>query len=318
MKHDLKLFLTAAIMCAAALCIPTRGNSQQATPTPVPNSPAKLANAHKIVGSLSLSQKAYADAIKAFSSCIRLDPAASDCHGLRGDAYYATGQHDLAIADFSQVLKVTPNDSRSLIGRGRAYFSKARAVQDSRFDKENYSLALVDLEAASKLEPSIQPLKQMVDELRKLIADGERLAVLKADLVERGKRIKDSGAAMLMLGRFDTAISAFSSCIRANEKDAECWALRASAIAQKLAQKPAPLPAIREADAAAMRRDALADANRALELDPKQEIALIARGRIYSLEKLNDKAIADFRAALKHNPASTDAKAELKKLGVAP
>jgi tetratricopeptide (TPR) repeat protein len=62
----------------------------------------------------------------------------------------------------------------------------------------------------------------------------------------------------------------------------------------------------------------VASYNKAIELDPKDANALSNRGHAYRDLGNNEKAIADFRAALAINPTHDRALAHLKQLGVAP
>ena len=50
----------------------------------------------------------------------------------------------------------------------------------------------------------------------------------------------------------------------------------------------------------------MADVNKAIELDPKDDIALVDRGYIYEARGQNDQAIADYKHALEpDNPMAT-------------
>ena len=65
-------------------------------------------------------------------------------------------------------------------------------------------------------------------------------------------------------------------------------------------------------------QDALRDVNMALLLAPKNAAVIETRAEIYEKLKERDKAIADYREALKLDPKMKEAGAGLKRLGAKP
>ena len=61
----------------------------------------------------------------------------------RGLAYNNKGQHDRAIQDYDQAIKLNPNYAKAFSNRGNAYD-----------DKKQYDRAIQDFDQAIKLEPS--------------------------------------------------------------------------------------------------------------------------------------------------------------------
>ena len=65
-------------------------------------------------------------------------------------------------------------------------------------------------------------------------------------------------------------------------------------------------------------QDGLRDVNMALLLEPKNAAIIETRAEIYEKLKERDKAIADYREALKLDPKMTQASDGLKRLGATP
>ena len=65
-----------------------------------------------------------------------------DIYELRGLAYHRKGDEDRAIADYSALLKLQPNNVGALLDRG-----------DARRNKKDYAGAVADYGAAIKLAP---------------------------------------------------------------------------------------------------------------------------------------------------------------------
>ena len=61
---------------------------------------------------------------------------------------------------------------------------------------------------------------------------------------------------------------------------------------------------------------AIADYNRAIEVDPKYALAYSNRAIAYANKKDNGRAIADYRKALEFDPNNTFASDGLKRLGL--
>ncbi len=115
-------------------------------------------------------------AIEELSRRLTSSATAENFH-LRGVAYLAHGQHDQAIADFSESLRKTPRNAGALNNRGQANYLKGNyksAIPDftaaitidpksflylnnralAYIEIEQYNLAFADLQAALKLVPS--------------------------------------------------------------------------------------------------------------------------------------------------------------------
>ena len=60
----------------------------------------------------------------------------------------------------------------------------------------------------------------------------------------------------------------------------------------------------------------MADVNKAIELDPKDDVALVDRGYIYEALGQNENAIVDYKHGLDLNPDNTYARQSLRRLAV--
>ena len=93
---------------------------------------------------LCLAYNNQGDHDRAINNCdqaLRLKPAYLDAYRNRGHAYFNKGDNDRAIADYDQVLALGPNET-ALVQRGAAYHMKGDNVR-----------AIADLDQAVALDP---------------------------------------------------------------------------------------------------------------------------------------------------------------------
>ena len=75
-------------------------------------------------------------AIADFTEAIRLNPKLAQAYYNRGMIYRKKGDHDKAIADFTEAIRLNPKDATPYISRGIAYAAKRRPRQgDCRFHR---------------------------------------------------------------------------------------------------------------------------------------------------------------------------------------
>ena len=60
-------------------------------------------------------------AIQDYTEALRLDPQYAIAYYTRGYAYYDLGQYQLAIQDFNEAIRLHPQDALAYYGRGVAY-----------------------------------------------------------------------------------------------------------------------------------------------------------------------------------------------------
>ena len=85
-------------------------------------------------------------AIADFTLVIRLEPNYAGAYNNRGLAHRDGGNLDLAIADFNQAIRLDPNYASAYSNRGIAHF-----------DRGNLDLALADHDHAIRLDPNYVP-----------------------------------------------------------------------------------------------------------------------------------------------------------------
>ena len=89
-----------------------------------------------------LQNDAYELAIADFTQAIRIDPEHADAFLGRGIAYRRKGEYDSAITDLDQALRLRPDDADALSARGQAYLGK-----------EVYDSAIADFDEAIAMRP---------------------------------------------------------------------------------------------------------------------------------------------------------------------
>lgn len=72
-------------------------------------------------GNANANARNYKDAIKDYTSAIKLNPAFAEAFRNRGDAYYAQADYKDAIEDFSSAIKLNPHYAEAYYDRGDAY-----------------------------------------------------------------------------------------------------------------------------------------------------------------------------------------------------
>ena len=101
--------------------------------------------AHNLLGICHVRKGEHDKAIASYSQAMNLLPKEAVFPSNRGQAYYSKGDYDHAIEDLSAALKILPAYAIALQFRSKAYEKKG--------DQEN---AKKDLEAAKKLNPNLK------------------------------------------------------------------------------------------------------------------------------------------------------------------
>jgi tetratricopeptide (TPR) repeat protein len=94
----------------------------------------------------------YDRAIGDFTQAIRLDPNNKTAYRERGDAYYRKGDHDRAIADHTQAIRLDPAYDAAYNSRGSAYSGKG-----------DYDRAIADYTQAIRIDPNFEQAKNNLE-----------------------------------------------------------------------------------------------------------------------------------------------------------
>ena len=103
------------------------------------------------------TEKNFERAIEDFSETIKLEPDNPFAYYKRGLSYTNKKEFDLAIADFNAAIKIEPNKF------GHFYFDRALAYSF----KGNTDSAMSDLEMAIKIDPQNKDYCEAIEELKK-------------------------------------------------------------------------------------------------------------------------------------------------------
>jgi tetratricopeptide (TPR) repeat protein len=186
-------------------------------------------------------------AISDYDEAIRLDPKDAEFFAKRGDAYALKGEYDRAIADFDEAIKLDPKNAVAFRNRGNAYL-----------DKGDYDRAIADLDEAIRLNPK--------------------------DSIAFHNR----GQAYFRKGDYDRAIADFDAMIKLDPKNAYFLQRRGSAYTMK-----------------GQHNRAIADFDEAIRLNPEDASFIASRGKAYENSGDYDHAIRDYDQATRLKPNFT-------------
>lgn len=267
-------------------------------------------------------KKDYRAAVDEFGAALRLDPKYDFAILFRGRSNADMGNHAAAVGDYTQCLRVKPDHEVCYLFRGMSYIHL-----------RNYAAALRDLNAAIRIKPT------------NASAHGHRGLVHEA-LGQRQAAIRDYRAA-IRLGIDGDAVQKRLAALESGAAPpvAPAQAGDPEQYRQACHEPPNPQAGILactrriQAGGGANSKEqsdtfnsrawwrykagqyqlGLADADRAIALDPGSAPAYDTRGHIYRALGRRDAAIGDFRQALALNPnAGTRRSAQegLRALGV--
>ncbi|GHT84011.1 hypothetical protein FACS1894137_06500 [Spirochaetia bacterium] len=230
-------------------------------------------------GNITNDQKAIYDrAIADFTQAIRLDPNDAGAYCERGNAYVDKQDYDRAIADYNQAIRLDPNHTFAYNNRGSAYDAK-----------QDYDRAIADYNQAIRLDPNDASAynnrgnaylnKQDYD---RAIADYNQAIRLDPN---NALVYNNRGFAYFNKQDYDRAIADFNQAIRIDPNHTLAYNNRGNAYYNK-----------GDYDRA------IADFNQAIRIDPNDAGAYCERGEAYAGKQDYDRAIADFNQAIKLDP----------------
>jgi tetratricopeptide (TPR) repeat protein len=227
----------------------------------------------------------------------------------RGVAYLSKSDHDRALTDFNDAIKLRPNQVLAYFNRAAVYFTKQdydRALDDLKQTiklqpdfalaylkrgsvyhvKGDSDRALADFNQAIKLQPNSALFYTVRGEVyanrghhERAIADFNEAIKLQPDLIENYLRRAGSYREK---GDYDRAFADHNQALQLAPENADAYNSRGWALAQK-----------GDFD------HALDDLNQALKLKPEEANYYDSRGFIYAGKGEYDRAMADYNQALK-------------------
>ncbi|MDR0588719.1 MAG: tetratricopeptide repeat protein [Burkholderiales bacterium] len=263
----------------------------------------------------------------------KLSPKTAKAYIGRGRVYLAEGNNDLAIDDFTQAIRLNPNDASAYNYRGFSQYTKTYSLEDIERAVADYNLAI-------RLDPSYVPAyinrghvysgkasvygqksfyPLAVEDFNKVVA----LCSVSSDAyIYRGKMY-------LWNKRYDKALADVNHAIELDPKNIIAYVVRSNIhihtkdyqLAIEDYNKVIDLYSIfspfekwevyRDRGIVFYRLGefdhALADFNKVLELDPKNKIVYFNRGLVYYKQGDYDRAIADFDLNCKFYPKHKEA-----------
>jgi tetratricopeptide (TPR) repeat protein len=187
----------------------------------------------------------------------------------RGILFGSRGDFDLAIEDFTEAIKLDPDNAAAYLQRSKALHAGVSKVSnlDENFEfiisgsgysektRDVYNSALEDASTAIKLSPAL------------------------ASAYHNRARLYND------MGEYDKAISDYTQAIRLDPNDASAYNGRGVTYSDK-----------KDYD------KAIADYTQAIRLDPNFALAYYNRGRAYGNKGDYDRAIADYTQAIRLDP----------------
>jgi tetratricopeptide (TPR) repeat protein len=196
----------------------------------------------------------------------------------RGEAWFLKGELDKAIADYTEAIRLDPQDAAAFHNRGLAWSNK-----------QEHDQAIADFNEAIRLDPQLASaygirgtIWSKKGEHDKAIADFNEAIRLDPRLASAHN---NRGITWSKQGEHDKAIADFNEAIELDPKNASAFHNRGNAWSNKQQHD-----------------QAIADYTAAIRLDPKDAAAYSNRGIEWGSKGEYDKAIADFNAAIQLDP----------------
>jgi len=234
-------------------------------------------------GVLYYKQKKWELALADYTQALKINPQYVDAYYNRGLVYSKQEKWELALADYTQALKINPQYADAYINRGSFYY-----------EQKKWELALANFNQALKINP------QYVDAYynRGLVySKQEKWELALADFNQALKINPQYADAYYSRGlvyykqeKWELALADLNQALKINPQYVDAYIGRGVLYYEQKKQELA-----------------LADFNQALKINPQLADAYIGRGVLYYEQKKQELALADFNQALKINPQLADA-----------
>jgi tetratricopeptide (TPR) repeat protein len=231
----------------------------------------------------SAQQQVFEKAIADFTQAIRLDPNNALAYGERGNAYADKGDYDRAIADHTRTIKLDPNNAAAYSNRGLAYYYKV-----------DYDRAIADYTQSIKLDPNFALAYYnrglayyYKGDYDRAVADYTQSIRLDPN---HALAYYNRGLAYYYKGDYDRAITDYTQVIRFDPNYVDAYYNRGLAYYYK-----------------ADYDRAIADCTQVIRLDPNYANAYYNRGLAYYYKGDYDRAITDYTQVIRFDPNYADA-----------
>lgn len=200
-------------------------------------------------GTDALKRSEYDVAVARFSNAIRLAPEDAEAWGKRGEAYAGKGDSGHALSDCAQAIKLAPTSSAGYRRCGYVHFHA-----------KDFERAVADYDTAIKLDPRV------------------------------ASAYEQRGLAYFYLSKTDRAILDFNQALMLDPSSSDTYVLRGNAWFMKGDFNRAE-----------------DDYNRGIKVDPKNPYAYLCRGVAAAYRHAFDDAIADLNRAISLDPSYKEA-----------
>ena len=225
----------------------------------------------------------YDRAIADYTQAIRLEPDNAFAYTSRGVAYAGKGDYDRAIADHTQAIRLNPNFANAYSNRGIAYAYKG-----------DYDRAIADHTQAIRLNPNFASAYSNRGNVYAYKGDNDRAIADHTQAIKLDPNFANAyisrGVAYVGKSDYDQAIADYTQAIRLDPDNALAYSNRGNIYTGKS-----------DYDLA------ITDYTQAIRLNPNNADVYYARGIAYALKSDYDRAIADHTQAIQLNPNNADA-----------
>jgi tetratricopeptide (TPR) repeat protein len=178
------------------------------------------------------------DELSRLNEAIRLDPKHADPYFERGSVYSGIGDHDRAIADYTNAISLGPKNAELYAKRGREYSAKA-----------DYDRAIADYSESIRLnfEDDYDRLRNVCtydvyhDRGKAYVAKGDYdhaiadfSEAMSLDFPSSTHHRRQRAGAYAARGDYDNAIADYDELIKLNPKDADAYHLRGTAMLRRM------------------------------------------------------------------------------------
>lgn len=221
----------------------------------------------------------FEEAIADYTDSIRLDPQNANTYYNRGVIYQEEKQdYDRAIADYGEAIRLNPRNTRAYTGRGLSYKNKG-----------SYDLAIADYSEAIRINPKYTnayvwrgTVYQELHNYDLAIADYTDAILLDP---RNATAYHNRGVSYDEIENYNLAIDDYTEVIRLIPQHDQAYNNRGYIYLKKGDYERA-----------------IEDINQALKLNPQNSNAYDSRAEYYLLTSDYDRAIADYDRALQLNP----------------